>query len=166
MLTLTKDFIPEAGASSKLNLKLVPLSDNVVLVRRWETWKPWAVMGGGVVAGAIGGTFYLLTTRNVDAYDQGIAAACPNGCSTDSQEYRDLQPKKDRGALQNKIMVGSLAAGGLALSTGLVLLFLNRPQVKHVAGGEIQSDSGPQVSLSPLLGQSGSGALTELSWQF
>jgi hypothetical protein len=165
MLTLTKDFIPEAGEVSKIKIKLVPLSEsNVVLVRRWDTWKPWAVMGGGVVVGAIGGTFYLLTARNVDAYDQGIAAACPSGCSTDSQVYRDLKHKKDRGALQNKVMVGSLVAGGLALSTGVVLLFLNRPRVQHLGGSS--GDSGPQVSLNPLWGHHGTGALTELHWQF
>lgn len=165
MLTLTRDFVPEGGEDLKIKLKLVPLSDNTVLVRRWDTWKPWAVMGGGVVASAAGGAFYLLSTRNLDAYDNGVIAACPNGCAIDSPEHQGLVGKRDSGELQNKFMIGSLVAGGLAVSTGLVLVFLNRPRVKHVEGGKTQSVSEPQVSFSPLLG-GGSGALTELSWEF
>lgn len=165
MLTLTKDFVPESGEDLKIELKLVPLGDNAVLVRRWETWKPWAVVGGGAAAGLLGGAFYLLATGNLDSYDNGVIALCPNGCATDSPEHQGLVGKRDRGELQDKLMIGSLVAGGVALTTGLVLVFLNRPRVQQVEG-ERQSASEPQVSFSPLMGGGGSGALTELAWEF
>lgn len=166
MLTLTEEFIPEGGKTSKIHLKLEPLSDNVVLVRRWDTWKPWAVVGGGLVAGALGGTFYLLSSQNIDDYDQGILAACPTGCPDDHPDVLRLQSKKDRSDLQNKLMVGSLTVGGLAVTTGLVLAFMNRPRVQRRKDASTTNASSPRVRVTPILGAGTGGAVTELSWRF
>ena len=153
MLTVTRDFQPEAGAEMQIDLKFVALTDGIVLKRRWAPWKPWSVVAGGSLAIALGGTFYLLSRRNINEYDKDLELACPAGCLNTSPEYLALQDKVDTADRQNKFAIAGGTIGGVALATGIALVFLNEPRGINT-GAKSQLANGAQagLSVSPPLG--------------
>ena len=169
MLTLTKDFMPEAGRELRIELAFISLGNGLVLERRWAQWKPWAVVAGGVLASAVGGGFYALAKRNMKAFDDGIALSCPVGCFSDSPTYLALEDKADTAELQNIVMVAGLSLGGVALTTGLILVVLNREQARQVKASEkIQLNQSSQagLSISPPLGGNSRTWLAKYGFDF
>jgi hypothetical protein len=131
-----------------------PASEAVVLqaigslptqtVRRWSTWTPWAVIGSGVVVGAVGVPFMFTAKSNVDAYDNWIAEACPAGCRT-SAVPQDVTDARDRAKTDNIVAISFFAVGGVLAASGVTMLILNQPRI-------VQAPTSARLSATPVLG--------------
>ena len=109
------------GKTESVRIALDPLAGAGKVVHRWSTWVPWTVVGGGVVAAAVGGLFEARAVSNRDTYSAAIAGCGSTGCDPN---YRlDL---KDRALLENRTAIGLFVAGGAAVITGGAMLYLNR----------------------------------------
>ena len=143
------------GSSGSLTLLPgKPASEAVVLqairslptqtVRRWSTWTPWAVIGSGVVVGAVGVPFMLTAKSNVNAYDNWIAEACPAGCRT-SAVPQDVTDARDRAKTDNIVGISFFAVGGVLAASGVTMLILNQPRI-------VQAPTSARLSATPVLG--------------
>lgn len=95
--------------------------------RRWRWWLPWAVAGGGIASGLIGGGFYLVARSDMRSYDRDLAAACPDGC-TAAQIPPALGQRATSARRLSGVGIGFMAVGGAALLVGGTMGYLNRPQ--------------------------------------
>jgi tetratricopeptide (TPR) repeat protein len=145
-LTETRSLSLLPGKSWDENLALQDIrSLPVKTVRRWATWKPWAVVGAGALVALIGIPVILDAQSNFDAYDAAVAACVTqnqmNGCPANTVSQSAL----DRGHLENTIAVSLFAVGGAVAASGVALLILNLPRVAPV-------DEATHASVVPLLG--------------
>lgn len=114
-----------------------PLSERVVLqeakaapvrlVRRWDTWKPWTVLGAGVVVALVGAPLMLDAQSNLNRFDDDLARMCPSGCREQELPATVLD-SRSRGQVENGVAVALFGVGGALAVTGVVLLTLNQPQ--------------------------------------
>jgi hypothetical protein len=104
-----------------------------------------------------GGLLHLQARNSFDSFDAGILSC--GGCEPEPA----LNSKRTRGDSLQKVAVGTYAAGGAALVTGMVLLYINRAQPYRVTPDEIEQGvrATPEqaVSVVPLVGGGASGAL-------
>ena len=113
-------------------------------VRRWAVWKPWAVVGAGVLVGLIGVPVYLDAKSNYDSFDAEVTMRCEMGClaSTIPQTAFD---SKSRGHTENIVAVSLFSVGGAVAASGVAMLVLNLPRV-------VPADEASHVSATPLVG--------------
>jgi hypothetical protein len=107
-------------------IELVPLEQAIRMERRYDVWKPWAVVGSGAALLVAGTALQLVAKSNLDEYDDIVADRCRLGCDlsmTLDESERELRTK---GRLQSKIAVGLFTVGAATAITGGVLLYLNR----------------------------------------
>jgi len=99
------------------------------MVRRWSTWTPWTMLGGGVALLGSGALAYALAARNISTYDADVHARCPKGCNAEKfASFTDLQQRKDRAGTEQRVAFSLLPAGGVAVVVGVVVLVLNQPR--------------------------------------
>jgi hypothetical protein len=144
-LTQTQNVVLIPGKDEAVVVKLEPIGANAVITRRWATWKPWAVVGGGLVVGGLGALVQLVAVANMDAYNEQIGLQCGGGCTEDEipASTADLE---DTALLQNKIAIGLMAAGAATVVTGGILVFMNRGRTTY------PDETATQVSVTPLMG--------------
>lgn len=153
-LTFTQQFVATSGRITNVEVLLVPLSDAGGFERRWGRWKPWAVVGAGAAVVAVGGLFQLAASSNVSTYEREIAALCPNGCRRDELPST-VNALVGRARWQNRVAITGFIAGGLALASGVALVYANQPHRVHL------NESGTRISAAPLLSEKSIGfALT------
>ncbi len=159
MLTETKFPVLEGGVDTNVVLTMRPLSEGVVMKRRWETWKPWTVAGSGVGVAAIGGLLYLLADSNYNTFDARVGEQCPMGCSLSSlpSDIREIESRAD---LQSTAASSLLITGGVLALTSGVLLFLNR-QRPVTLNREVQPGP-PALTIVPVLGPESIGLSSKL----
>lgn len=145
-LTRTRPFVMLPGKEVRLELKLISLDDATGAKRRWASWKPWAVAGAGAGVGLLGGVLYWRASANFDSYDQQFGELCSNGCQPD-EISDDLDGTLSRAEWQQRIAIGSYVIGGAALATGLIMTYLNQPQVER----RFIEDE-PMARIAPVLG--------------
>jgi hypothetical protein len=95
--------------------------------RRWRWWLPWAVAGGGLASGLIGGSFYLVARSQIASYDRDFAMVCPDGCPP-SQIPASLAQRASSARRLSGVGIGFMVAGGAALLIGGTMGVLNHPQ--------------------------------------
>ncbi len=121
-----------AGQTTTLAVKLVPIAVKVVVVppkpvatqRRFGTWIPWAALTGGAGLLVIGSLADLAAERDFDRFDDMVAAAggdMPAPVPVDDASLRSGERKRTAATIL-------YVAGGLAVTSGAVLLLLNRPR--------------------------------------
>lgn len=139
----------EGGKTTKIELVL-ELEERGRTVRRWVRWKPWVVVGAsGLIALAGVGTV-VSSASKFDKYDGELALACPGGCARDSDAARGVEHFKDEAYSRQNLGYGIIAASGVTLGVGLLLVVLNQPRL---VGG-----------VKPNIGTEQVGATLELSW--
>ncbi len=137
-ITLTRDVVALPGAAQPVDVSLMSIADATVTVRRWETWKPWAVVGSGLVLGGLGAVFFQQARSTRDDY----AARLSDNCSvTPCADVGSLNSTWARAQVENGVGIGGLAVGGAAVVTGLVLVILNRPRAVLRQDGENVSEA-------------------------
>ncbi len=141
MLTDNREFVPRTGdAVNVFEITMVPFSSaGIVHKRRWSRWKPWAVVGGGLGIAAIGVPLYFFARQNMTEYDSRFSSDCPMGCNADAVPAATAD-FETRAKLQNTSAVSLFIAGGVAATSGALLLYLNRPRAFRVK--EVQTEQG------------------------
>lgn len=97
-------------------------------VRRWSPVIPWSVLGAGAVLTALGSAGIMIGNADQRAVDVAVEQRCrpPIGCPTGLPP--DLAQDADRARLEQRLGVSVVAAGGVAVVTGIALLVLNQPR--------------------------------------
>jgi PEGA domain len=143
-----KGYLPEArrvtltpGTIQETELKLVTLSDVSDTSRRWATWKPLAVLSAGVAVAAGAGVTHYLASRNFNGYDDRflqLACAQSTGCMQ-GDIPASMTAQLDHARLEQRIAIGGYIAGGALVTTGVVLMYMNRPRLTEDATGVASS---------------------------
>jgi tetratricopeptide (TPR) repeat protein len=105
-------------------------------VRRWATWKPWAVVAGGAAFTATGVVFNVLARNRRDDLHARAATQCSvRGCDAERYEELGLRALEDRVNAYNTVSMIALGVGGAGMIAGGVLVMLNRvsPEAPRVA---------------------------------
>lgn len=150
----------------EIELKLVTLDEATDASRRWAVWKPWAVLvtGGVLVAGA--GGLHALASRNFADYDTRFQALdCakgnpPHGCMKDDPGVKPLDDQLRRARQEQIIAVGGYVLGGAVITTGIVLLYMNRSRLVEQGASRAQAQ---RVALIPVASRETFGLLVNVS---
>lgn len=143
--TETQPLVLSPGEKKRVEIKLLRLDQVGKTVRRWSPWLPWGIVAGGAAIALGGGGLHWRAAGDFAGFDQEFNDTCAgNGCL--ESEVSDLTSRLDRAELQQKIAITSYVVGGVAVATGLVMVFLNQPQF-------IRKDKvpGQDVSLLPVV---------------
>ena len=114
------------GAQETVELSLRKLVED----RPWATWKPWAVVGGGIAVAAAAGVVHGLSAHDFSSFDAGFAKlpCAAMGCRQDQIDSQ-LNSRLNRARLEQRIAVGGYLAGGALIAAGAVLVYMNRPHL-------------------------------------
>lgn len=146
----------EGGQATTIDLELKTMDELTVTSRRWSAWKPWALVGSGVVVAAAGAALHSSGNSMIRTYDRRSQQECrpDDFCSSEPPELAKL--RKD-GRTRQTAGVAGYAVGATAIATGALMVFMNRGQT-HVRpydnGTPAQPAPQPQeprVQLSPLV---------------
>ena len=147
------------GENFRIELKLYTAEELTRYNRRWDaTWMPYAVIGGGAAVGLLGVVFELSANSAYNDYDKQVAACNMNnmGCPT-TGELTELRDSGDQ-----KKMIGYVAYGvaGAAVSAGVLLAILNRPQAYQIRPEQLQEEQAARsVSITPIVTPNMAGAM-------
>lgn len=171
------EYLPEArrvtvvpGQFQNIELKLVTLSEAADASRRWAVWKPWAVVVAGGAIVATGSAFHALAYRNFKEYDRAFhKLLCATeqsspGCRENEPELLDRPNLAAQLKLANRewtVALGAYIAGGSLVATGIVLLYLNRPQFLEQRN---EHSSGRRVAIVPIISNEAFGVLMDIRY--
>lgn len=130
-LTETTPLILIAGKQTTYEIRPLERKTAARMVRRWDVWKPWAVLVGGGALIGLGAASYIAAMKNYASYDSGILAACPQGCVAEPPTGRpDLVNAKESGRAE-QVLAFSLASAGTAVVIGGVMgVIMNQPHLQ------------------------------------
>jgi hypothetical protein len=125
-MTKTTEVVVLGGKQQNVKLSLVPLDAAAKITHRWPGWVPWAVFGGGLALGGIGGLIELQAIDRMDSYNRQAARNC-SMVHCDPNDPMMLDPTdKDSAERLDGIAIGVVSAGAAVAITGGVMLYLNR----------------------------------------
>ena len=146
--TLTKNLTLIGGTPEIESIELKPRGKGPVkLVRRWRSSLPWTIAGVGLGTALLGTFSWELGNANIDLYNKGVAAECPNGCAS-GQLSSDTLNHKSTAELENTLGISLMVAGGATLVTGLVMLALNQQREVPLASGFVVNASPHDVGVA------------------
>jgi hypothetical protein len=143
----------QPGQQVQVELVLFTEEDKTLRVRRWDSWKPWAVVGTGLALGLAGGGMHYMSQKNFNDYDALVRQECP--CPPGTPPATD---SRDSGRTQQQIAIGAYLVGGTALATGFVLVYLNRVQLVRTD----VTEASERVSILPILTSETAGVTAQL----
>lgn len=149
----TIDFVIDPTEQERVDVALISIADMTVSKRRWPTWMPWTVVGAGAVVLATGGALHGQSSSSFADFDKSFDQTCMNGGCNDS-EVPDLRAKLDSAERQQQIAVASYVVGGAALVGGLVLVYVNRPQVFR---RDLEAGTEREVTIVPVIAPDSAG---------
>ena len=149
----------------RIELKLYTAEELTRYRRRWETkrWMPWVVVGGGALAGIVGGVMQLSASSSYRSFETEVARCTEtqNG-SCDASQFTDL---RDSGDTKRTLGFIGYGVAGAAVVTGGLLLYLNRRVSYQITTDEYRMEELKKqraqqkaVSITPLVGPGVGGA--------
>lgn len=153
-LTFTQEFEAPPGESVQVSVHLVPLSQAATFERRFVTWLPWTVLGGGAAVVVAGAVVQRSARGEIDAYREDLSRLCSNGCEQ-SELPSAVQSAESRGVRRNRSAITLITLGGAGVLVGGLLLGLNSP--RRV---DVDADGTPiaQLRWSPIVTRDQVGA--------
>jgi hypothetical protein len=149
----SRQVVLSGGKHTRVELKLLTLADLTTEKRRFPRWLPWTVTASGVAAVAVGGALHVRARSNFQSFDSDFDATCVNGCP--DENVPELADRLSGATWQQRMGIGLYALGGAAITTGLVLVFMNQPTTIRRELSEVR---GPErVSFTPMLSPDGTG---------
>lgn len=140
-LVATRDgFVPRSeamvivgGKRETVAVTLVPLSSApVVMVHRWDRWKPWAVLVGGVAVAGVGALIDYQASRDMKSYEDALVGACAGtGCGPKRPVPESVAAQKTSATHESEAGVALLSVGVATAVVGGVLLYLNRDRAEQ-----------------------------------
>jgi len=151
----------EPGQKFRIELKLYTSDELTRYTRRWnKKWIPYAVIGAGVVFGAIGGAMELSAQSSYKEFDDKVARCNDesggNGCQVDAS-LTDIRESGD-----SKRTLGYIGYGvaGAAVVTGVVLIYMNRETSYQITADEYRRELQTKpVAITPLVAPGMAGAM-------
>jgi hypothetical protein len=151
------------GDHFRIELKLFTAEELTRYHRRWEnTWFPYAIVGGGAVAGIVGGVLELSAKSSFDKFDKAVASCntgSPGGNSGCSAHAYD----GIKNAATTKRTIGYVGYGvaGAAIASGLGLAWFNRRQPYQIRAEDLQQeqDKEPEAMIVPVVSPDLTGAM-------
>jgi hypothetical protein len=119
-----------AGKRTTYNVPALERKPTTRIARRWDWWKPWAMIGSGAALGGLGSLGYLAAQGSYAAFDEKVRVLCPFGCTPEEIAARPgLTGPRDRGRIEEGIAFALFSLGGLAVLVGSIGVVLNQPRV-------------------------------------
>lgn len=146
------------GERTTIDLQLSP-------VRKFAAWKPWLLVGSGVLLGALGGVSHARARTNLARADD-LADTCPSGpegCPADSHKSQAIRVALEREGIHRGVAIVSYVSGAALLISGVALVFYNQARTSEVY--ERGDRRGLTVVPMIELGAAGKAELT-LQWRF
>ncbi len=164
-LTQTRALDLTPGRLDREDVTFVRIPTPMRTKRRWSAWKPWAVLGGGVVSTSIGVALMTQARNDRDAVEDRIARGCPNGCAP-GDIPEELLAREDRAAQKNAAGIATVSIGAVAIAAGAALVVMNRP--RRVAAPR-DDDAPPPVqsgglTVAPYVIDSGAGVIARFTF--
>lgn len=155
-LTASKTLVLAAGALTTYDVPMLELKPTARIVRRWATWKPWAVLAGGVALAGLGTGGYYLAKRDFEVYDARVERHCGGGCDTDELAATpSIGARRSRAELEQVIAFSLFTVGGATVAAAVIGVVLNQPRV------QLESIRA-RPSVTPVPG----GASASLTWSY
>jgi hypothetical protein len=158
---------PFVGPGEKFRIELKVYTDPELTRhrRRWpsKVWVPFTLLGVGAAAGITGGLLQLSAQTSYDTFSarvkecqdrqQPMGGACP-------VTEPGIQSERDSG--DTKQLLGYIGYGvaGAALTTGLVLTWINRRTPYRITPEQLEREQG-KVSVAPIVSPSSVGAMVQ-----
>jgi tetratricopeptide (TPR) repeat protein len=146
------------GEHFRIELKVYTAEELTRYHRRWEDaeWLPYAVAGGGLALGVVGGILELSAQGSYQDYDTKVKACNQNdsGCPQ-SSTLRDLKSSGD--TKKSLGYVGYGLAGATIVAAGM-LWILNRPEPYRISPEELQNE---RVTVAPVVAPGYAGAAVQ-----
>jgi hypothetical protein len=153
----TVDFVIEPKELERLDVVMFSIDEMTVSKRRWPVWMPWAVVGAGAAVLAVGGGMHTQSSSSFASFDKSFDARCMNGC--DDSEVPDLNDDLAAAERQQNIAVTAYVIGGAALVGGLVLVFVNQPQVFR---RDVEAGTERELTIAPMIAPDTAGVSAAL----
>jgi hypothetical protein len=115
-------------AKQAVGVQLISLADASVTTRRWTSWKPWAVVGAGVVVAGIGALLQRQSQADFDQFGREVEAQCSMVSCFREDLLGSTRDLESRARLENRIAISAFVTGGALLVGGLAAVILNRPR--------------------------------------
>jgi hypothetical protein len=150
------------GEKFRIELKLFTAEELTRYKRKWQnTWFPWAITGAGVVVGLAAGGLELSAQSSYDQFNTKVAA-----CNTTSAGCANSTPgiTKLRDSGDSKRMLGYVGYGvaGVAVATGLTLLWVNRSTPYQISAEELNATpQPPPLAVAPIVSPEVVGAAVQ-----
>jgi hypothetical protein len=122
-LTTIRAFKLAGAERTRLELRLVAAYQPAKQLQHRRTWPQWAVTGLGLGAGAAAAMLHWQFRVDSDRLSDMLLEKCP--CLAYPEE---LVPFRERLEWQRNVAYAGYAAAGALLTTGAVLMYLDRPQ--------------------------------------
>jgi hypothetical protein len=148
------------GENFRIELKLYTAEELTRYNRRWDaTWMPYAVIGGGAAFGILGVVLELAATAKYNDYDKQVAACDMNnmGCPT-TNELKSVREAGDRNKMLGYVSYG---VAGATVTAGILLAILNRPKAYQIRPEDLQEETQPRISITPVVSPSMAGAMVQ-----
>lgn len=140
------------GERRSFDLKLLSAEELTEYRRKWAVWVPWTVVAAGAVLAGTGVALHLGARDSFEQFDKAIAG-CVRPDTGGCVPSVGIAGMKQRGEALQGVAITSYFLAGAALTTGAVLVYMNRLQPYQRSLGVT-----PQVTIAPILGPGGGGA--------
>lgn len=161
-MTHTQDVVLLPGKKQPIVIELITIQKATLYKQRWKTWKPWAIVGGGVGLAGLGLLLNVQANRDMDQLETAINTSCDaDGCT--AEEYRNLgfESAESRALTENRIAIGMIAAGGAVVIVGVIAVISNQPKAYL---RETKERMQPSAQIAPMLGAGGGGVMVRGSF--
>ena len=150
-VTLTQEIVALPGQTQPVALRLQSVQEATVTVRRWDVWKPWGIIGGGLGVSGLGALLVAKGRRNREDYGRQLSNDCSLTPCSDNRALNDLWRKAER---QNGVGIGALVMGGAVVLTGAILAVLNQPKPALL-------EDNPSTDVIPMISSGSVGAMVQ-----
>lgn len=154
------------GEVFRIELKLYTAEELTRYKRRWNrTWAPWAVIGGGAVAGLVGGLMQWSAGGSYKEFDDKVAR-CTVDAMNGTCDASGFESLKQSGDTKRTLGIVGYSLAGAAIVTGGLLVYLNRRTSYQITTDEYrmeelrkQKQQQKAISIAPIVGPDGGGAV-------
>lgn len=136
--SVTRSVYVKAGELARV--PLVMDEDRRLEKRRWKEWKPWTVMGAGLVTATVGAGLEWRAYADRNAVAHALASC--KGLLCDQRR----SGRYDRAVLEHELAIGAFVVGGAVAIGGLALAWINQPRAPRA---EARSPS--RIELTPVV---------------